>query len=409
MKVLLFLAALCVTAPLSAQDAPKPWTTLQITSVTLADTRTVYVATPAGYSNPVRRFPVLVLLDAEDQDQFNAAVANLRFLAGRAAIPELILVGILNGKNRGYDLSPVATDSTGKQSPNAGGAKRFVDFILHDVLPEVRAKYRTLPATFLAGHSLGGLVALHAASTRREFAGIIAMSPSVWWNDSKAALGYADSLEHLSHPLRLFISSGELEPAIAPTTRRMVAHLDSVKPTSLSYAHREYSGTSHVMAPLVSLIDGVQYLFEPMNMARLPISRLGPSTDSADVMRAYIASRMAYVSGARSLGFDISALPEEQVNALAYGVLRIKQLPNLAVWLFHENVRDYPKSPSVYYGLGDGLLAIGDTVSAKAQFHRGLEVAKKAGQPGSAEVKSKLASLERRGTKTQQRQPNEEL
>ena len=56
------------------------------------------------------------------------------------------------------------------------------------------------------------------------------MSPSLWWNDSTAALGYADSLEHLSHPLRLFISSGELEPAIAPTTRRMVAHLDSVKP-----------------------------------------------------------------------------------------------------------------------------------------------------------------------------------
>jgi pimeloyl-ACP methyl ester carboxylesterase len=269
-------------------------------------------------------------------------------------------------------------------------------------LPEVRSKYRTLPATFLAGHSLGGLVALHAASTRREFSGIIAMSPSLWWNDSTAALGYADSLEHLSHPLRLFISSGELEPAISPTTHRMVAHLDSVKPSSLSYAYHHYSGANHSMTPLLSLIDGVQYLFEPMSMTHLPISRLGPSTDSADVMRAYLASRTAYVAGARSIGFDVSALPEEQVNNLAYGVMRILQLPRLAVWLFRENVRDYPQSANAYDGLGNGLLAVGDTASAIAQFRRALAMASQLGQPVAAETKRKLASLEHRGAKTPQ-------
>ena len=92
MKTVLCLAALCSTTPLFAQDAPKPWTKLTIQSATLAYTRTIYVATPPGYSNTLRRFPVLVLLDADDEDQFNAAVANLRFLAGRAAIPELLLI-----------------------------------------------------------------------------------------------------------------------------------------------------------------------------------------------------------------------------------------------------------------------------------------------------------------------------
>ena len=84
------------------------------------------------------------------------------------------------------------------------------------------------------------------------------MSPSLWWNNSQAALGYADSLEHLSHPFRLFISDGELELQIAPATRRMVADLDSVKPASLSYEYREYRGASHVVTLLVSVIDGVQ-------------------------------------------------------------------------------------------------------------------------------------------------------
>ena len=386
------------TAPSAASANPA---TLTIKSATLGDTRTVYVATPAGYADARRRFPVLVLLDANDDDQFNAAVANLRFLAGRTAIPELILVGIANGKDRTHDLTPPANAAGAKRFPTAGGASTFVDFLLHDVLPAVRTKYRTSPATFLAGHSFGGLVALHTAATRREFAGIIAMSPSLWWNDSTAALGYADSLERLSHPLRLFISSGELEPAIATATHRMVAHLDSVKPVSLAYSYHHYSGANHGMTPLVSLIDGVQYLFEPMSVASLPISSLGPSTDSAEVMRAYLASRTRYVAGARSLGFESSALPEAQVNQLAYSVLVALHLPKLAVWLFRENVRDYPQSANVYDSLGDGLLALGDTASAAAQFRRALAVARQAGQPGAAETIQKLAALERRGAKAQ--------
>ena len=137
-----------------------------------------------------------------------------------------------------------------------------------------------------------------------------------------------------------------------------------------------------------------------MSVAHLPIATLGPGTDSADVMGAYLASRATYVAGARSLGFDASALPEDQVNHLAYGVLRILELPQLAVWLFRENVRDYPQSPNAYYGLGDGLLAVGDTASAIAQFRSGLEMAKQFGQRGAAEAKRKLAALEQHGTKS---------
>jgi uncharacterized protein len=401
-NTLSLLLALCIATPLFAQDSSKASRdTLTIKPATLAETRTILVVTPASYANAQRRFPVLVLLDADDQEQFNSAAANLRFLASRAAVPELILVGIVNGKDRTHDLTPPTIAAAAQQFPTAGGEGKFVDFLVNDVLPAVRAKYRTMPggATFLAGHSFGGLVALHTAATRREFSGIIAMSPSLWWNDSTAVRGYADSLEHPARPLRLFISSGGFEPAIDVTTRRMVAHLDSVKPSTLTYSYQRYVNANHGMTPLYSLVDGVQYLFEPMSLVRQPLSQLGPKSDSADVMRAYIATRDAYVAGARSLGFEVNALPEDQVNGLGYGALGILKLPRFAVWLFKENVRDYPRSPNVYDSLGDGLLATGDTASAIVQFRRALSVATEVGQTQSSDTKKKLDALERGGGK----------
>jgi Tfp pilus assembly protein PilF len=84
---------------------------------------------------------------------------------------------------------------------------------------------------------------------------------------------------------------------------------------------------------------------------------------------------------------------------LAYGVLRIKKLPNLAVWLFRENVRDYPKSSSAYYGLGDGLLAVGDTASAIAELRRGLTMDSQPGQSRAVEARRKLTALEHRSAR----------
>jgi predicted alpha/beta superfamily hydrolase len=225
MRPILFsLMVLTAVSAVAAQSAPShPWTEIKIRSAKLGDTRTIDVATPAGYSDPRRSFPVLVILDADDRDQFTSAVANVSFLASRAATPQMIVVGIRNGKDRTHDLTPVATGANAKQFKTAGGVSTFMDFVIGEVLPQIRAKYRTQPATILAGHSFGGLVALHAASTRDAFTAIIAMSPSLWWNDSTAARGYADSLARLTRPLRLFASSGEFEPPISITTRRFAA------------------------------------------------------------------------------------------------------------------------------------------------------------------------------------------
>ncbi|HEY2377463.1 MAG TPA: alpha/beta hydrolase-fold protein [Gemmatimonadaceae bacterium] len=371
-----------------------PWVRDSLHSSKLNEERTLFIATPPNYSTSKQSYPVLVLLDADDQPQFAAAVANVAFLANRAAIPDMLIVGVVNGKDRSHDMTPPATGATAKNFPTAGGAKAFADFILDEVLPRVRSKYRTLPSTVLAGHSFGGLFALDVAASRpNTFSGIVAMSPSLWWNDSLPAREYATAIAKTPMTTRLFATSGGLEPPIAVTTKYFVSRLDSIKPATLAFASQYYPENTHGLTPEPSLVDGIRFVYEPISLARSPMQQLGPNSDSATIVKALTETEETYVRGARSLGLP-DRFPEVQMNSWGYGLLQFFKMPKVAVWVFRKNVASYPDSPNVYDSLGDGLLALGDSAAARAQFRMARDVAVRVGQPVSKETLKKLDALE---------------
>src|SRR5437762_5992144 len=90
MRALRTILLVCVvTSAARAQtSAPSPWLKDTFQSTKLNEERTLFIATPANYNTSKQSYPVLVLLDAEDQPQFAAAVANVAFLANRGAIPK---------------------------------------------------------------------------------------------------------------------------------------------------------------------------------------------------------------------------------------------------------------------------------------------------------------------------------
>jgi len=396
MRALRAFVLVCVvaTAARAQTSAPSPWLKDTLKSTKLNEQRTLFIATPANYNTSKQSYPVLVLLDAEDQPQFAAAVANVAFLASRGAIPDMLIVGIPNGKDRTHDMTPAATGPTAKSFPTAGGSGAFASFIIDEVLPKVRAKYRTLPSTVLAGHSFGGLFALDVAATRSAaFSGIVAMSPSLWWNDSIPARDYATAIAKSSTTTRLFTTSGGLEPPIAVTTKRFVARLDSIKPATLAFGSQHYPEDTHGLTPEPSLIDGLRFVYEPVSLAHSPMQQLGPNSDSASIVKAITETEDAYVRGARSLGLP-DRFPESQMNQWGYGVLQFFKMPKLAVWIFRKNVTNYPDSPNVYDSLGDGLLAVGDSTGARTQFRTARDVAVRLGQPVAEETQKKLDALE---------------
>jgi predicted alpha/beta superfamily hydrolase len=384
-----------LASPAAAQDSTITlWTREVLNSSRLNEQRTLLVATPDGYRTGTGRYPVLIILDADDRPQFNLALANVAFLANRGAIPNLIVVGITNGKDRTHDMTPVTGPTHAKDFPTAGGAAAFSDFIVDEVIPLVRSKYRTLPTTILAGHSFGGLVALEVAANKPGvFGGVIAMSPSLWWNDSSGIVGYSDAIAKAAKGERLFVTSGGLEPDIDRTTRHFSQRLDSLKPPVTAFGHQRYPEDSHNMTPAPSLVDGLRFAFEPISLAKLPISTLGPGTDSAMAMNAFVESRRRYAMGARSLGLD-ERFPEMETNQFGYGALQFLKKPAFAVWVFRQNVDAYPESANVYDSLGDGLVAMGDTTAAIAQFRRAVDLATRTKHPVLEESKRKLKALE---------------
>jgi predicted alpha/beta superfamily hydrolase len=388
---LLFLLA----SPAAAQDTLVTlWTREVVNSSKLHEPRPIYVATPEGYRNRTDRYPVLIILDANDPYQFNLALANVAFLANRNAIPNMIVVGIPNGRDRTHDLTPPTKAADARDFPTAGGAGPFADFVVDEVVPLVRSKYRTLPGMVLAGHSFGGLLALEIASKKAgSFSGVIAMSPALWWDDASYVVSYSDAIAKSTKAQRLFVTSGGLEGDLDRRTQQFEQRLDSLKPTLTVFRHSRYENDTHGLTPAPSLVDGLRFVFEPLSVAKLPIARLGPTSDSAGVVRALMESKRQYANGARFFGLD-ERLPEGELNTLGYNVLAELKKPALAVWVFKQNVDLYPDRANTYDSLGDGLLAAGDTTGAIAQFRRAVAVGTRFKQPVIGESLRKLNLLE---------------
>lgn len=105
------------------------------------------------------------------------------------------------------DLSPWEAPSVFGDRAFSGGAAETLDWLLMELLPALRAEAPDR-AFFLGGYSLAGLFALWAAYRTDAFAGVAAVSPSVWFP------GFLDACRE-SEPQTgvVYLSLGEREAA----------------------------------------------------------------------------------------------------------------------------------------------------------------------------------------------------
>jgi predicted alpha/beta superfamily hydrolase len=251
----------------AAGDAVVIGSKVQLQSRILNETRTLLISKPAGYNQESERYPVLYLLDGEDN--FVHTVGIVEFLAASERIPPMLVVGIVNTE-RTHDLTPPTEVETEKRfHPNSGGADTFLEFLRSELIPYVEQNYRTRPYRVLAGHSLGGLLAIHAlVSNPKLFNAYIAIDPTLAWNNQSVvaeAAAWSKSTKEFTGDLYI-TAAGESGTGLA-VFHRLCATLEEKPIQGFRWTFQEMPGETHLSLVHQSLYSGLDHIFDGWHLA----------------------------------------------------------------------------------------------------------------------------------------------
>ena len=240
---------------------------VQLRSKVLNETRTLLISKPEGYDDKTERYPVLYLLDGEDNFVHTAGI--VRFLAASERIPPMLVVGIANTE-RSRDLTPPTEVAIEKRfHPKNGGADAFLEFIRSELLPYVDRNYRTRPYRVLAGHSLGGLFTVYTlVSEPKLFNAYIAVDPTLAWNNqSVVAKAEAWGKGTKEFPGDLYMTAaGESGTGMA-VVHRFCAALEEKPIQKFRWTLLEMPEETHNSIVHLSLYSGLDKIFDGWHLA----------------------------------------------------------------------------------------------------------------------------------------------
>jgi len=149
--------------------------------------------------------------------QLSEAMDNVCCSGG---IIEQIIVGVYP-VSRQWEYLPTYSSNLGY----GGGADRYLDFLTHELRPEIDRHLRTVRDSYsIAGSSYGGCISLYAWVTRpKEFKVCGAFSPSVGW-DNNVLFGIVEKqLTERPPGHKLYIDCGSRDQKAIVT--KMVEHV----------------------------------------------------------------------------------------------------------------------------------------------------------------------------------------
>lgn len=203
-----------------AASAPAPLTvgeSFTLRSAVLGEERRINVYLPAAYGDTAY-LPVLYMPDGGIAEDFLHVAGLVQVSTGNGTMRPFILVGIENTARRRDLTGPTERAEDRRIAPVVGGSEAFRRFIRTELMPTVRARYRTTDETAIVGESLAGLFIVETWLLEPGlFDTYIAFDPSLWWNGGKL-------LERAGAPAgtsgALYLASSD-EPEIARLTARL--------------------------------------------------------------------------------------------------------------------------------------------------------------------------------------------
>lgn len=361
-------------------DAPER---IVVKSQVLGEERTVLVRTPAGYARGTERFPVLYMTDGDAHIQHTSGTVS--FLAGNARMPEMIVVGITN-TDRTRDLTPTRVEqlpgNPQARFPTSGGADKFIKFIETELIPLVESKYRTQPYRALAGHSLGGLFAVHTMFTRPElFNSYIAVSPSLQWDNFlliDRAKEFFKARKELNRTL--FTSLGNEPGDIGDAFKLFREVLQKQQVTGFVWEAAQYEDEDHGSVVLRSHYAGLRKVFDGWQFPRDP--------NTGAVAGGLKGIEEHYRKLSARLGYSVLP-PEALLNQIGYQLMGQGNMEE-AVAAFKLNVERHPGSANVYDSLGEAYERAGRLELARTNYEKAHALGKQTNDPNVSIYKTNL-------------------
>lgn len=354
MKNLYLFLALAFCFPAFAQKSVDT-----IHSQKLNEDRVFSFSLPASYNkNKDQKYPILVLLDGDYLfDPFSGAIAYGNYWDD---LPEVIIVGIHQGKEREYDTDVEV--ETGL--PIEKGAK-FFEFIGNELLPALEKKYRVAPFRIIAGHDFtAGYLNLFLYKDNPIFDAYISLSPELGIDMETripARLGLTKK------PLFYYQSTADGD--LKKTQQRIKdldANIKTLTNPNLYYQLDEFKNASHYSLVLHSIPNALYHLFgayQPIStgefqdkIVKLPSDYVGYLTKKYDLIEKSFGIKMPI----RVTDFKAIEAAILKNNAFA----EFEQLAALSK-------KSYPKAMLFQYHLGMFYEKTGDTKRAAKAYMSG--------------------------------------
>jgi len=363
-----FIIILSTNLAFSTEDQITIGTKHKIYSETLNEEREIWIYLPPNH-NPNGNYPVMYVLDGDRS--FTYASGLVKQFAENDKMPNMILVGILN-TDRNRDLTPthVEIDEDGNPQPflkTTGGGDNFLNFMREELAPFIEKNYTSSKFRIFAGHSFGGLLAVHAFLEQSDFYNaFIAIDPSLWWDDGILNKHLAEKISKPRNTKNTFYMSSANNDAgngnimIAPQEEFMEKLLKWDTDT-LNIKSDYYENEHHGSVDLISFFNGLEFIFKNYRF----------SFDKAIEDPTFLDRHFEVFSS--QVGYQFK--PNEAViNRIAYTYLFMKQDKEKALELFKQNVRDYPYSANAYDSISDAYNLMGNKEMAIASLEKALAI-----------------------------------
>jgi predicted alpha/beta superfamily hydrolase len=376
-----FALLLLISAAVIAQPATGTVKRFSLKSTVLGEDRIVLVRTPVGYETNKESYPVLYMTDGDAHMGHTAA--TIEFLTRNGRIPELIVVGVTN-TDRTRDLSPVKSSQKNPagelQFPTSGGADNFLKFFETELIPEIEKTYRVQPYRVLAGHSLGGLFAVHAMVSKPGlFNSYVAVSPSLQW-ENQATLKRAEEFLKNQKELNvsLFTSLGNEPGAIGESFDAFREVLAKTNIKGFAWQAERMDDEDHGSVVLRSHYAGLRKVYEGWQGPRdLKSGAIIGGLKGADAHYAKLSERFGYKI----------PVPEALINQMGYQFI-FDGRPDEAIAVFKANVERYPNSANVYDSLAEAYERGGKIDLAEPLYDKARVLGEQNNDPNTAVYKA---------------------